>query len=76
MFKPIKNIIKKNELIKDKDYKMFLEIKKEWNKKIETNIKTNLKIYDYIEGNLLIKANTATWRNEASLIKSTIKKNY
>ena len=40
MFKSVKQIIKKNEEIKTKEYKIFLEIEKEYKK---TQKKTNKK---------------------------------
>ena len=76
MFKPIKEIIKKEEKNKNKDYLMFLEIEKQFKKTQNTTTTKNLQIHDYEKGTLIIKAKTSAWRNEGSLLKTQIKKNF
>ena len=76
MFKPIKEIIKKEEKHKNKEYLMFLEIEKQFKKTQKKNTTKNLQIHDYEKGTLIIKAKTPAWRNEGSLLKTQIKKNF
>ena len=55
---------------------MFLAIEKQFKKTQEKKTTTNLQIHDYEKGTLIIKAKTPAWRNEGSLLKSQIKKNF
>jgi len=76
MFKPIKEILKKNKQKNNEEYLMFLAIEKQFKKTQEKKTTTNLQIHDYEKGNLIIKAKTPAWRNEGSLLKTQIKKNF
>jgi len=76
MFKSVKQIIKKNEEIKTKEYKIFLEIEKEYKKTQKKQIKKNLIVYDFKDEELILKAASPAWRNEGSLLKEEIKKNF
>ena len=76
MFKQIKEILNKNKQKKNKDYLMFLAIERQFKKTQEKNTTTNLQIHDYEKGKLIIKAKTPAWRNEGSLLKTQIKKNF
>jgi len=76
MFKSVKEIIKKNEEIKTKEYKKFLEIEKEYKKTQKKQIKKNLLVYDFKDEELILKAISPAWRNEGSLLKEEIKKNF
>ena len=75
MFKPIKEFIKKQEN-KNKEYSVFLEIEKQFKKTQNKQTTKNLQIHDYKKGVLIIKAKTPAWRNEGSLLKTQIKKNF
>ena len=76
MFKPIKEILKKNKQKNNEEYLMFLAIEKQFKKTQEKKTTKNLQIHDYEKGKLTIKAKTAAWRNEGSLLKDQIKKNF
>ena len=76
MFKPIKEILKKNKQKNNEEYLMFLLIEKQFKKTQEKKTTTNLQIHDYKKGTLIIKAKTPAWRNEGSLLKNQIKKNF
>jgi len=76
MFKPIKEIIKKNKQKENEEYLMFLLIEKQFKKTQEKKFTTNLQTHDYKNGTLIIKAKTPAWRNEGSLLKAEIKKNF
>ena len=56
MFKPIKEILKKNKQKNNEEYLMFLAIEKQFKKTQEKKTTTNLQIHDYKEGTLIIKA--------------------
>lgn len=76
MFKSLKEIINKNIKLKNEDYFVFKLIVKEF-KKIKTKeIVENLLVYDYNNKELTLKASSPAWRNEGSLIKNQIKKNF
>ena len=75
MFKPIKDLIKKQEN-NNKEYLIFLEIEKQFKKTQKNTTTKNLQIHDYEKGTLIIKAKTPAWRNEGSLLKTQIKKNF
>tara|TARA_B110000438_G_C15514152_1_gene521234 strand:+ start:185 stop:421 length:237 start_codon:yes stop_codon:yes gene_type:complete len=75
-FKTIKEIIDKKISLKTEEYSMFLLIEKEFKKTQTKSVYKNLKIHDYEKGELFLKAQTAAWRNEGSLIKDQIKKNF
>ena len=77
MFKSINKILKeKNKELQSKDFLVFEKIKKEWNKNIEKNITKNVLVYDYNEGNLTLKTQSAEWRTEMSARKEEIKKKF
>ena len=76
MFKKINEIIEKNSKEEIEEYQVFLEIEKEFKKTQPKEIKKNLKIYDYKNKELIIKGKTAAWKNEGSLLKNQIKKNF
>jgi len=77
MFKSINKILKeKNKELQSKDFLVFEKIKKEWNKNIEKNITKNVLVYDYNEGNLTLKTQSAEWRTEMSACKEEIKKKF
>ena len=76
MFKPIKEILKKNKQKNNEEYLMFLAIEKQFKKTQEKKTTTNQQIHDYKEGTLINKAKTPAWRNEGSLLKNQIKKNF
>jgi len=77
MFKSINKILKeKNKELQNKDFLVFEKIKKEWNKNIEKNITKNVLVYDYNEGNLTLKTQSAEWRTEMSTRKEEIKKKF
>tara|TARA_Y100001970_G_scaffold153255_1_gene187682 strand:+ start:275 stop:505 length:231 start_codon:yes stop_codon:yes gene_type:complete len=76
MFKSLKEIINKNIKLKSDDYFIFKLIEEEF-KKIKTKeIVENLLVYDYNNKELTLKASSAAWRNEGSLMKNQIKKNF
>ena len=75
MFKPIKELITKQQN-KNKEYLVFLEIEKQFKKTQNKQTLKNLQIHDYKAGTLIIKAKTPAWRNEGSLLKTQIKKNF
>ena len=76
MFKSLKEIINKNIKLKSDDYFIFKLIEEEF-KKIKTKkIVENLLVYDYNNKELTLKASSPAWRNEGSLIKNQIKKNF
>ena len=76
MFKPIKEIISKDINLETDEYSIFLLIEKEFKKTQKKQTYKNIKIHDYKKGELILQAQTAAWRNEASLIKDQIKKNF
>ena len=76
MFKPIKEILKKNKQKNNEEYLMFLAIEKQFKKTQEKKTTTKLQIHDYKKGTLIIKAKTPAWRNEGSLLKAQIQKNF
>ena len=75
-FKTLKEIIDKKIKLKTEEYSMFLLIEKEFKKTQTKNVYKNLKIHDYEKGELVLKAQTSAWRNEGSLMKNQIKKNF
>ena len=76
MFKSLKEIINKNIILKNDDYSIFKLIVEEF-KKIKTKeIVENLLVYDYNNKELTLKASSPAWRNEGSLMKNQIKKNF
>ena len=76
MFKSLKEIINKNIILKNDDYFIFNLIVEEF-KKIKTKeIVENLLVYDYNNKELTLKASSPAWRNEGSLMKNQIKKNF
>jgi len=76
MFKSLKEIINKNIKLKSDDYFIFKLIEEEF-KKIKTKeIVENLLVYDYNNKELTLKASSPAWRNEGSLMKNQIKKNF
>ena len=76
MFKSLKEIINKNIKLKNDDYFIFKLIAEEF-KKIKTKeIVENLLVYDYNNKELTLKASSPAWRNEGSLMKNQIKKNF
>ena len=76
MFKKINKLIEKNINNETEDYVVFLEIEKEYKKTQPKEIQKNLKIYDYRNKELIIKGSSAAWKNEGSLLKNQIKKNF
>ena len=76
MFKSLKEIKNKNIILKNDDYFIFNLIVEEF-KKIKTKeIVENLLVYDYNNKELTLKASSPAWRNEGSLMKNQIKKNF
>jgi hypothetical protein len=77
MFKPLKRLVGKYKPEKkDKDYLVFLKIKKQWKKEVTKEIQKNAKLEDFTNGVLKIKAKNPTWRNELVFLKDGLKKNF
>ena len=77
MFKPLNRLVEKHKPEKkDKDYLVFLKIKKQWKKEVTKEIQKNAKLEDFTKGVLKIKAKNPTWRNELVFLKDGLKKNF
>jgi len=77
MFKKIENIIDRFfSKEQQEEYKVFLQIKKDWNKKINKEIQLNAKVQDYKNETLTLKAKNPAWKNELVFFVEEIKKNF
>ena len=77
MFKSLNRLVEKYKPEKkDKDYLVFLKIKKQWKKEVTKEIQKNAKLEDFTNGVLKIKAKNPTWRNELVFLKDGLKKNF
>lgn len=75
MFKNINTILEKIlSPTQKKEYLIFLEIKKLWEKNISKKIQKNARITDYTNKTITIKAKNPTWKNELIFFKEEIKK--
>ena len=77
MFKKIETVIDKFFSKEEKEeYDLFLQIKKNWDKKIAKEIKINAEVVDYKNEELTIKAKNPAWKNELVFFTEEIKKNF
>jgi len=77
MFKNIQNTLEKLlEKNKNKDYLEYKKIQKKWKQKIEQKIQKNIKIIDFTEGTVTLKAKNTAWKNEVLFMQEQIKKNF
>ena len=60
---------------KNTDYSEYKKIEKKWKKEIDKKIQKNAKIIDFTKGELFIKVDKSTWKNELIFIKKELKKN-
>ena len=60
---------------KKTDYLEYKKIEKKWKKEIDKKIQKNAKIIDFTKGELFIKVDKSTWKNELIFIKKELKKN-
>ena len=77
MFNKIETII--NQFFSKKEteeYNMFLQLKKNWDKKINKDIKNNAEVIDYKDETVIIKTKNPAWKNELVFFKEEIKKNF
>jgi len=77
MFKNINTVIQKI-LTADqkKEYLVFLEIKKRWEKTSSKKLQKNAKIIDYKNKTITIKTKNPAWKNELVFLKEGLKKNF
>jgi hypothetical protein len=77
MFKNIQNTLEKVlEKHTNKDYLEYKKIQKKWKQKIEKRIQKNIKLIDFTEGTITLKAKNTAWKNEALFLQDQIKKNF
>ena len=77
MFKNIQTTLEKVfEKNTNKDYLEYKKIQKKWKQKIEQKIQKNIKIIDFTEGTVTLKAKNTAWKNEVLFMQEQIKKNF
>ena len=77
MFKKIKTTLQQFiEKEDNTDYLEFKKIEKKWKKKISKQIQNNAKVVDFTKGDLFIKVNKTTWKNELIFMQTELKKNF
>jgi len=77
MFKNIQTALEKVlEKHTNKDYVEYKKIRKKWKQNIEQRIQKNIKLIDFTEGTITLKAKNTAWRNEALFMQGQIKKNF
>ena len=77
MFKKIQTTLEKVfEKNTNKDYLEYKKIQKKWKQKIEQKIQKNIKLVDFTEGAITLKAKNTAWKNELLFMQDQIKKNF
>ena len=77
MFKNIQTALEKVlEKHTNKDYLEYKKIQKKWKQKIEQRTQKNIKLVDFTEGTITLKAKNTAWKNEVLFMQDQIKKNF
>ena len=77
MFKKLQKLLKGFDNQKtNQDYIEYKKIEKKWFEKIDKKIQKIVKVVDFTEGRLTLKAKNKTLKNELLFIKKEIKKNF
>ena len=77
MFKNIQTALEQVlEKHTNKDYLEYKKIQKKWKQKIEQRIQKNIKLIDFTEGAITLKAKNTVWKNEVLFMQDQIKKNF